>query len=93
MRGHIRRRGKTSWELKFDIGIDPLTRKRVTKYQSFKGTKREAQSELVQLLDPHAAGITSTLRKRRWASSSIVGKGIGRRRMSAQRPSNATKSF
>jgi integrase len=56
MRGHIRRRGESSWELKFDIGIDPLTRKRATKYQSFKGTKREAQSELVRLLDSARRG-------------------------------------
>lgn len=56
MRGHIRRRGKTSWELKFDLGIDPLTRKRITKYHSFKGTKRKAQDELVQLMDAARRG-------------------------------------
>jgi len=50
MSGHIRRRGERSWELKFDLSTDPLTGNRITKYRSFKGTKREAQAELVRLL-------------------------------------------
>jgi hypothetical protein len=51
MRGHIRRRGERSWELKYDVGTDPRTGRRVTKYASFKGTKREAQAELVRLME------------------------------------------
>jgi integrase len=51
MRGHIRRRGEHSWELKYDVGTDPRTGRRVTKYASFKGTKREAQAELVRLME------------------------------------------
>jgi integrase len=47
--GHIRRRGTNSWEIKFDIGRDPKTGKRQTRYHSFKGTKREAQAELIRL--------------------------------------------
>jgi integrase len=47
--GHIRRRGAKSWELKFDLGRDPLTGRRLTRYHSFKGTKREAKVELVRL--------------------------------------------
>jgi len=50
MKGHIRRRGERSWELKFDLGTDPLTGRRATRYHSFKGTKREADAELVRLL-------------------------------------------
>src|SRR5205085_5904927 len=46
---HIRRRGERSWELKFDIDADPLTGKRRTRHHSFKGTKREAEAELVRL--------------------------------------------
>lgn len=49
--GHIRRRGEQSWELKYEVGADPRTGKRITKYQSFKGTKREAQFELVRLME------------------------------------------
>src|SRR5947207_1602264 len=49
MTGHIRRRGNRSWEIKFDLGTDPLTGKRLTRYHSFKGTKREAETELIRL--------------------------------------------
>jgi hypothetical protein len=45
--GYIRRRGERSWELKYELGTDP----RITKYRSFKGTKRDAQAELVRLMD------------------------------------------
>src|SRR5262245_49260404 len=50
MKGHIRHRGKNSWELKFDAGNDPITGKRKTRYASFKGTKRDAQIELARLI-------------------------------------------
>jgi integrase len=50
MSGHVRRRGKRSWELKFDLGTDPAVGKRLTRYHSFKGTKREAEAELVRLM-------------------------------------------
>lgn len=56
MTGHIRRRGSRSWELKFDLGTDPLTGKRLTRYHSFKGTKREAQIELTRLMAGAADG-------------------------------------
>jgi integrase len=51
MRGHLRPRGKrgTSWELKFDAGRDAAG-KRKTAYQSFRGTKREAQAKLAELI-------------------------------------------
>jgi integrase len=51
MSGHIRRRGERSWELKFDLGTNPVTGKRLTRYQSFRGTKREARHKLTELLD------------------------------------------
>ena len=50
MSGHIRRRGERSFELKFDAGRDPATGKRIVRYQSFKGTKREAQIKLASLI-------------------------------------------
>jgi integrase len=56
MTGHIRRRGKSSWELKFDAGSDPVTGKRRIRYQSFKGTKRDAEIELARLVSENAAG-------------------------------------
>src|SRR5262245_27130434 len=48
--GHIRQRGQRSWELKFDLGRDPITGKRISRYVNFQGTKREAQAELNRLL-------------------------------------------
>src|SRR4051812_34215043 len=48
--GHIRRQGEGSWELKFDLGRDPLTGKRITKFVTFRGTKRKAEAELIRLL-------------------------------------------
>jgi integrase len=56
MKGHIRRRGECSFELKFDAGRNPATGKRIIKYQSFKGTKREAQAKLAELLVAVAKG-------------------------------------
>ena len=56
MAGHVRRRGKRSWEIKFDLGTDPLTGRRKTRYQSFKGSKKEAELELARLISGAAAG-------------------------------------
>lgn len=49
--GHIRQRGKQSWGLKFDLGRDPATGKRISRHVTFRGTKREAQAELNRLLN------------------------------------------
>jgi integrase len=49
--GSIRQRGQRSWELKFDLGRDPVTGKRTLRYVSFRGTKREAQAELTRLIN------------------------------------------
>jgi integrase len=56
MSGHIRRRGERSWEIKFDLGNDPQTGRRLTRYHSFKGTKRDAQAELTKLMAGAADG-------------------------------------
>ena len=37
MKGHIRQRGKNSFELKFDAGRDPATGKRKIQYPASKG--------------------------------------------------------
>jgi hypothetical protein len=34
MRGNITRRGKSSWRIKFDVGADPETGKRLIQYQT-----------------------------------------------------------
>ena len=56
MSGHIRRRGEGSFEIKFDAGRDASGR-RLTKYQSFKGSRKEAQAKLAELLSESARGI------------------------------------
>ena len=43
-------RGKRSWQLKFDLGRDPITGKRRIQYTSFKGSRREAEIELARLV-------------------------------------------
>jgi integrase len=43
--------------LKFDLGIDPVTGRRGTRYASLKGTKRDAQAKLTELLSEHARGV------------------------------------
>lgn len=54
--GHIRQQGKKSWEIKFDLGRDPVTGRRITKYVSFRGTKRDAERELTRLLSTRNEG-------------------------------------
>lgn len=90
MTGHIRRRGKQSWELKFDLGTDPLTGKRLTRYHSFKGTKREAEAELVRLkagadkgeyVDPSKVTLSEFLdRWETWATTQVSAKTLERYR-------------
>jgi integrase len=50
MRGHIQQRGQRSWRLKFDAERDPATGKRRVQYHTFRGTKRQAQAKLSELL-------------------------------------------
>jgi integrase len=88
--GHIRRRGERSWELKFDLGTDPLSGRRKTAYHSFKGTKRDAQIELTRLMagfadgnyvDPSKLTLTEFLdRWEGWAATQVSAKTLERYR-------------
>jgi integrase len=90
MTGHVRRRGAGTWELKFDVGTDPRTGKRLTKYHSFKGTKREAEAELVRLkaaanrgdyIDPTKTTLLQFLdRWETWAATQVSAKTLERYR-------------
>jgi integrase len=55
-RGHVRKQGKDSWELKFDLGRDPVSGKRITKYATFRGTKKKAEEELTRRLGQRDRG-------------------------------------
>lgn len=50
MRGNITRRGKSSWRLKFDLGTDPATGKRLTRFVTVRGKRQDAEKELTRLL-------------------------------------------
>lgn len=50
MKGHVQQRGKTSFRLKFDAGRDEKTGKRKTQFVTFRGTKRQAQTRLAELI-------------------------------------------
>jgi len=52
-RGHIRKRGARSWELKYDVDRTGGGRRIV--YRSFKGTRREAEAELARQVAQAAA--------------------------------------
>jgi integrase len=58
MSGNITRRGAHSWRLKFEAGErDPATGKRRTRYATVRGTKKDAQRELIRHLAEVEAGI------------------------------------
>jgi integrase len=50
MRGHIRKRGKDSYSIAVSLGRDPTTGKYRYQWVSVKGTKREAEKRLSELL-------------------------------------------
>jgi len=51
MTGNITRRGASSWRLKFEAGErDPVTGARRTRFVTVRGTKKDAQRELIRLL-------------------------------------------
>jgi integrase len=56
MKGNLTRRGKTSWRLKFDTGRDPITGRRVTKFVTLRGTRRQAQEEAAKIIAGTATG-------------------------------------
>jgi integrase len=70
--GSITRRGIRSWRVKFEAGDrDPDTGKRQTRYITVRGTKKDAQRELIRLLgevengtavDPSRVMVTEYLR-------------------------------
>jgi integrase len=88
MTGHIRSRGEHSWEIKFDLGIDPTTGKRRTRYVSFTGTKKEAKAELIRLkaeadkgqdVDPSKVTLAEFLdRWETWAKTQVSAKTLER---------------
>ena len=50
MRGHIRKRGKNSYSIKISLGKDAATGKYKSQWVSVKGTKKDAEKRLAELL-------------------------------------------
>jgi integrase len=50
MRGHICQRSKGSWTIVYDLAMDAVTGKRRQKSQTVKGTKRDAERALREVL-------------------------------------------
>jgi integrase len=83
MRGSIVRRGKSSWRVKFDVGI--TAGKRETKYVTIRGTKAAAQAEAAkiiastatgQFVDPSKETVTQFAERwlRDWVASNVSSK-------------------
>jgi integrase len=62
MRGHIRKRGKSSWSIIIDLGRDE-SGKRKQKWHTVKGKKSEAEAELRRLLNDLDEGVYVEPRK------------------------------
>ena len=50
MKGHIYQRAKGSWTIVYDLPMDIVTGKRRQKAQTIKGTKRDAERALREVL-------------------------------------------
>ena len=56
MRGHIRKRSKNSWTIVLSLGRDPQTGKKKYQWQSVKGTKKDAEHKLAELVQKAETG-------------------------------------
>ncbi len=50
MRGFLRQRSPGSWSLAVDVGRDPVTGKRKQSWSTFRGTKKQAEDRLTELV-------------------------------------------
>ncbi|MFN3650035.1 MAG: tyrosine-type recombinase/integrase [Armatimonadota bacterium] len=50
MSGHVRPRGKDTWLITLELGVDPVTGNRKRAYHTFRGPKRKAEAELTRLV-------------------------------------------
>ncbi len=57
MAGYIRRQGKGSWEVSFDVGRDPTTGRRHRRFLTVRGTKRDAERALAEAIHQRDTGV------------------------------------
>ena len=72
MRGNITRRGKSSWQLKLDVGIDETGEQAAIRYVTFRGKRADAEAELVRLLNNANRGTLIDPNKVTWPRLSPV---------------------
>ncbi len=93
MRGNITRRGKTSWRLKFDLGVDSATGKRQTRFVTVRGRRQDAERELAKLvgaahdgtlIEPSKVSVAEYLRSWLDGPHGLAGKTIERYRQLAE---------
>jgi len=56
-RGHIKQRSPGSWTIVLSLGNNPATGKRRRKWETFRGTKRDAEREKTRLLAEYDRGV------------------------------------
>ena len=56
MRGHIKTRSKGSWTIIFNLGRDPATGKSKQQWVTVRGTKKQAETRLAELLNQMDTG-------------------------------------
>ena len=59
MRGHLRQRGRGTWELRVFVGRDPMTGRDRYKTKTVKGGKRVAEEALAAFVTQVAVGVAS----------------------------------
>src|SRR5215469_11577168 len=93
MSGHITRRGAHSWRIKFKAGRNAAG-ERITRYVTVRGTKRDAQRELIRLLaevengtvvDPSKVTVAEYLREWLDSTSDLSPKTLERYRELSER--------
>jgi integrase len=57
MAGSIRSRGRGTWEVAYEAGRDPVTQKRLRRTFNVKGSKRDAEKRLTEVLSQRDRGI------------------------------------
>ncbi|KRR12401.1 tyrosine-type recombinase/integrase [Bradyrhizobium valentinum] len=83
MKGSITQRSPGSYSIILDLGKDPATGKRRQKWHTFRGTKREAETECARLITEMGAGEyveASKLTLGKWVDQWIEAGAPGRRR-------------
>lgn len=57
MRGSIQKRGTLTWRISLELDRDPQTGRRRRRYETFHGTKRDAEARLAQLIHEQETGL------------------------------------